>query len=176
MIGNLERKQGDQDEARVVAQKAIKIFEHLIAENPPIASYRRNLAHGYNNLGRVQAQTADLTTALRSFQRAIDLFESLHELNAKDHFDLACNIALCIPLIMRKTTAQGTSHEPSKGDRLRCQLYGNRAIESLRRSFKGGFLNSQILEDDTDLDALRPRADFKAFLNEIEAKTITNDN
>jgi hypothetical protein len=77
-------------------------------------------------------------------------------------------------LITRKTLSQGVPQEPSKGDRLRCQLYGDRAIESLRQSFKGGFLNSQILEDETDLDSLRSRADFKTLVRDIEV-TPTND-
>ena len=85
-----------------VTQKATRVFEHLVAENPPNASYRRDLAHSYNTLGRLQTQGADSTIALRSFQRAIDLFESLHELNANDSYNLACNIALCIPLITEK--------------------------------------------------------------------------
>ena len=97
MIGDLERKHGDRNEALAATQKAYKIFEHLLAENPQQASYRRNLSQSFNNLGRLQAQTGDSAIALRSFQRAIDLYESLHELSAKDSYNLACNIALCIP-------------------------------------------------------------------------------
>lgn len=175
MISDLQRNQGDKDEGLALAHKARAIFERLIAENPENPAYRRDLAHSYNILGRLQAQAADPTIALRSFQRAIDLLESFHELNANDSYHLACNIALCIPLITRKNAFQGIAPQPSKGDRLRCQLYGDRAIESLRRSFKEGFLNSQILQDDTDLDALRPRADFQALLKEVEATMATID-
>ncbi len=176
MIGDLERKHGDRNEALAATQKAYKIFEHLLAENPQQASYRRNLSQSFNNLGRLQAQTGDSAIALRSFQRAIDLYESLHELSAKDSYNLACNIALCIPLITRKTALQSIPQEPSKGDRLRCQLYGDRALEALRRSFKGGFLTSQILQDETDLDSLRSRADFRALLKDIEEMPTMNGN
>ena len=167
-MSDLERTRGEESEALEFAQKARKLFEQLIADNPKNDSWRRDLAQSYTSLGRLQAQTADSATALRSFQRSVDLLESLHELNAKDSYKLACNIALCIPLISRKTLIQGVSQEPSKGDRLRCQLYGDRAIESLRRSFKGGFLNSQILEDATDLDSLRSRTDFKTLVRELD--------
>jgi eukaryotic-like serine/threonine-protein kinase len=171
---DLERKQGNQTEALAWAEKARKLFDRLVAENPENASYRRGLAQSYNNLGRLQSQAAEIAAPLRSFQRAVDLYESLPELDAHDSYNLACNIALCISLLTRKNTAQSGPQELTKGDRLRCQIYGDRAIESLRRSFKGGFLTPQILEDDTDLDALRGRIDFKALLKEIEETPITN--
>jgi hypothetical protein len=144
----------------------------LVSDNPNNASYRRNLAQSFTSLGRLQTQTADSALALRSFQHAVDLLESLHELNAKDSYKLACNIALCISLITRNSMSQSTPQQLSKGDRLRCQLYGDRAIESLRRSFNGGFLSSQVLEDETDLDSLRSRADFKALVKEIEEAPV----
>jgi eukaryotic-like serine/threonine-protein kinase len=171
---DLERKHGNQTEALALAEKARKLFDRLVAENPENASYRRDLAQSYNNLGRLQSQAAEIAAPLRSFQRAVDLYESLQELDTHDSYNLACNIALCISLITRKNAAQSGPQELTKGDRLRCQIYGDRAIESLRRSFKGGFLTPQILEDDTDLDALRSRVDFKALLKEIEETPITN--
>jgi len=172
-MSDLERKHGDKSEALDFAQKARKLLEQLVADDPKNDSCRRDLAQSYTSLGRLQAQTADSAIALRSFQRAVDLLESLQELDAKDSYKLGCNIALCIPMITRKTLSQSVPQEPSKGDRLRCQLYGDRAIESLRRSLKGGFLNSQILEDETDLDSLRSRTDFKTLVKESE-ETPTN--
>jgi tetratricopeptide (TPR) repeat protein len=171
-MSELERKRGDKSEALDFAQKARKLFEQLVSDNPNNASYRRNLAQSFTSLGRLQTQTADSALALRSFQHAVDLLESLHELNAKDSYKLACNIALCISLITRNSMSQSTPQQLSKGDRLRCQLYGDRAIESLRRSFNGGFLSSQVLEDETDLDSLRSRADFKALVKEIEEAPV----
>ena len=171
---DLERKQGNQTEALALAEKAQKLFDRLVAEHPENASYRRGLAQSYSHLGRLRSQAAEIAAPLRSFQRAVDLLESLQELDAHDSYNLACNIALCISLITRKNTAQSGPQELTKGDRMRCQIYGDRAIESLKRSFRGGFLNPQILEDDTDLDALRNRVDFKALLKEIEEAQLTN--
>ena len=167
-MSDIERRHGDKSEALDLAQKARELFEQLVADNPNDASHRRNLAQSYTSLGRLQTQAANLVTALRSFQHAIDLLESLHELNAKDSYRLACNLALCIALITRNSVSQNTPQQLGKGDRLRCQLYGDRAIESLRRSFNGGFLNARILEDETDLASLHSRADFKNLVKEIE--------
>ena len=48
-------------------------------------------------------------------------------------------------------------------------------MEALRRAFKGGFLNTQILQDDDDLDAFRIRADFQALIKEVEEKPVTTE-
>ena len=138
MMSDLERQRGEKTEGLAFAQKARTLFEHLIAENPKNASYRRNLSKSYNNLGRLQAQVGEFVEALHSFQRAIDLFESLHELNPQDSYDLACDIALCLPLIDARNRSHSTSQEPSKMDQLRHRLYGDRAIRGASTGRQGG--------------------------------------
>ena len=170
MMTDLERQRGERAEALAFAQKARSLFKHLVTENPKNANYQRELAKSHNNLGRLQAQAGEPTEALRSFQHAVDLFESLHELDPQDSYNLACNVALSIPMIGVKKESQGTSQELSKGDQLRRQLYGDRAIEALRRAAKGGFLNPQTFQENSDLDSLRARADFQALIKQIEEK------
>jgi eukaryotic-like serine/threonine-protein kinase len=172
MISDVERQRGERAEALTVAQKARGLFERLVAEHPKNVFYRRDLARSYNNLGRLQAEVGEPTEALQSFQHAVDLFESLHELEPQDSYNLACNIALCIPLIGVKKGAQGVSPELNKGDRLRRQLYGTRAIEVLRRAAHGGFLNAQTFQDNTDLNSLRARTDFQVLMKELEEKPV----
>ena len=158
MLSNLEHQRGEREEAFAFAQKARTLLEHLVAENPENAYYRRDLTKSHNILGRLYVQAGDPVEALRSFQRAVDLFESLQELDPQDSYNLACNVALCIPLVGVKKGVQGTAQELSKGDQLRRQLYGDRAIEVLRRAANGGFLNPQIVQGETDLKrAPRPR-------------------
>jgi eukaryotic-like serine/threonine-protein kinase len=173
MLSNLERQRGERAEALVFAQNARSLFERLVSENPKNAFFLRDLAKSHNNLGRLHAQAGDSAEALRSFQRAVDLFESLHALDPADSYNLACNVALSIPLIGVKKGAQGTAQELSRGDQLRRQLYGTRAIEALRRAADGGALNPQTLQDEIDLDSLRARADFQALAKEVEEKPAT---
>ena len=59
----------------------------------------------------------------------------------------------------------------SKGDRFRREKYGDRAIELLRRAVRGGFLNLEVLQSDTDLDAIRGRADFQDLVKEVEKQS-----
>ena len=173
MLSNLERQQGERAEAFAFAQKARELFERLIAENPRNADILRGLTKSFNNLGRLHAQAGDSAEALRSFQRAVDLFESLHALDPQDSYNLACNIALCIPLIGVKKGTHGTAQELSKGDQLRRQLYSDRAIEALRRAVDGGVLNPQTFQDESDLNSLRARADFQALVRQVEEKPAT---
>jgi eukaryotic-like serine/threonine-protein kinase len=172
MISDLERRRGEREEAFAIAQKARTLFERLVAENPRNVTYRRDLTKSYNNLGRLQVQAGEPAEALWSFQHAVDLFESLHELDPHDSYNLACNVALCIPLIGVKKGLQGASQELSKGDRLRRQLYGDRAIEALRQAADARSLDTQTFQDDHDLDSLRSRADFQSLLKELEEKAV----
>jgi tetratricopeptide (TPR) repeat protein len=170
LMTDVERQRGENAEALAFAQKARVVFEQLITENPHTISYQRDLAKTYNNLGRLLAQVGKPEDALGSFQRAIDRIESLPRPDPRDSYNLACNAALCIPLIGVKNGSQGTSQAPSKGDLLRRKLYGDRAIEALRRSAVSGFLGPERFQDSTDLDPLHDRADFRAFVKEVEEK------
>ena len=59
------------------------------------------------------------------------------------------------------------AHEVSKGDQFRRQLYGDRAIELLRRRPRR-LPQPEILQSDTDLDAIRDRSDFQALIKDVE--------
>ena len=73
-------------------------------------------------------------------------------------------------MIGAKQGSQGV-HDPealTKGDQLRRRLYGDRAIEVLRRAVRGGSLDAEVLQSDPDLAAIRGRDDFQAIVKEVE--------
>jgi tetratricopeptide (TPR) repeat protein len=175
-MGDLERQRGEIAQALTYAQKARPLFERLVSEHPNDIDFRLHLAKSHNNIGRLLKQVGKPAQALSSFQHAIDLYESLLELDPRNSYNLACNVALCIPLIGSNEGPPGSggaSRELNKGDLLRRQLYGDRAIEALRRAARGGFLDPETFQADTDLDPLRARADFKALVKETEEKPAT---
>jgi hypothetical protein len=53
-------------------------------------------------------------------------------------------------------------------EQARRKLYGDRAIEVLRRAVRGGFLTTEILQSDPDLAALRGREDFRQIVRDLE--------
>lgn len=104
--------------------------------------------------------------ALQMLQHAIDLYESVSDLDPRNSYNLACNVALCIPLIGVKNGSADVVDiaKLSKSDQLRRQRYGARAVEVLHRAMSGGTINPEIPEDDTDLDPIRERPDFQELL------------
>ena len=102
-------------------------------------------------------------------------WQSSPRANAQDNYDLACNTALCIPLIGMKNQSNGIGHELTKSHLLRRKLYGDPAIEALRQSIAGGFATADILQNDSDLNPLRTRADFQAVMKNLERKAANSD-
>jgi len=176
MLSDLQRHRGETAEALTLARKARTLFERLVAEHPNHASFPLDLAKSHNNIGRLLKRTGDPAEALRSFQRATDLLESQSDLDPQSSYNLACNVALCVSLIGSKDQSKGTgsaANALSKGDQLRQRIYGDRAITALRRATRGGFLDSEMLQSNNDLDSIRHRPDFQALVKEVEDKPAT---
>ncbi len=172
MMSDLHRHRQEPDEAIAFAQKAQTLLERLMSLHPEDVASRIELAKSQNNLGRLLQQTGEPVEALRSFQRAIDLYEGVPELDPHDSYNLACNIALSIPLIGVKNGSTDTidSSKLSKNDQLRRGRYGDRAVDVLHRAMIGGILNLDILQSDTDLNPIRDRPDFQDLIKEAEKK------
>jgi tetratricopeptide (TPR) repeat protein len=173
LMSNLERQRGERTDAFTFAQKARTVFERLGSTDPEDASWRLELAKSHNNMGRLLREAGKPAEALRSFQRAVDVYEGQPALDPENSFNLACNLALCMPLIGDDGGSQGARSaplKPSKSDELRRKLYGDRGMEALRVSAAAGFVSPQVLQTDTDLDPLRSRPDFQALMKEVEEK------
>jgi hypothetical protein len=79
--------------------------------------------------------------------------------NAKipgDLYDAACGYALCVPLADKPETKE---------------QYAARAVALLRQAIAKGYKDAAHMKQDTDLDALRQRDDFKKLLADLEAAT-----
>ena len=172
-LSELHRYRREPADAITFAQKAKTLLEKLIALQPDDPSFRIDLANGQNILGRLFQQTGEPVEARRSFQRAVDVYESIPKLDARNRYNLACNVALSIPLIGAKNGSVDAvdSSKLSKVDQLRRQRYGDRAIELLREASLEGFPDLDVLRSDTDLDPLRDRPDFQTLIDEVEKKS-----
>jgi serine/threonine protein kinase len=170
LISDLHRRRREPTESLSFAEKARPLLERMVAEHPEDIDSRVDLSKSYNNIARVRQQSAEPAEALRSFQRAVDSLEGLPDLDARNSYNLACNLALCVPLIGAQEGTQGVDDPETltPGDRVRRQLYGDRAIEVLRRAVRGGFLNAEILLSDPDLAAIRGRDDFQQIVKDAD--------
>ena len=83
-------------------------------------------------------------------------------------YDLACVAALCGP------TARADLARPLPWRERFAERAARQAIAWLHEAHKAGFFKSQATRDhmskDTDLDSLRGRADFKAFVAGLAMK------
>src|SRR6185312_5675798 len=111
LIGDLHRRRLEPAESVAFAEKARTLLERLIAEHPEDTPSRIDLSKSYSTIGRVRQQSGEPTEALRSFLRAIDLLEGLSELDARNRYSLACDLAMCITLMGAKEGSQG-AHDP----------------------------------------------------------------
>jgi tetratricopeptide (TPR) repeat protein len=172
MMSDLHFKRREFADALGFAQKNQTVLKSLVEHHPDHVNLRLDLAQSQNLLGRILEQSGEPVEALRSFQRAIDIYESMPELDAHGRYLLACNIALSVRLVGVKNGPGDTIElaKLSKADQLRRERYGSRAIELLRRAVRDGSLDLDVLQADTDLDALRDRTDFEALVNEVRAK------
>jgi hypothetical protein len=83
--------------------------------------------------------------------------------NAKEPghlYDAACGYALCVPLADKAETRE---------------KYAARAVALLRQAVTKGYKNAAHMKEDTDLDAIRQRDDFKKLLADLEAATKPKD-
>jgi eukaryotic-like serine/threonine-protein kinase len=172
MMSDLHRRRREPTESLAFAEKARPLLERLVAEHLKDTISRIDLSKSYNNIARMRQQSGQPAEALRSLRRAIDLLEGLPELDARNSYSLACNLALCIPLIGAKEGSQGVQDPEvlTKDEQLRRRLYGDRAIDVLRRAVRGGFLNGDVLLSDPDLAAIRGRDDFQEIVKEVEKR------
>ncbi len=173
MLSELHRRRREPVESLAIGQKARTWLERLVAEHPKDIDSRVDLAKAHSNIARCFQQMSDPVEALRSFQAPFNSYESLPQFDPRNCYGLACNFALCIPLIGAKPGSKGAYDLDvlTRDDRFRRQKYGDRAVELLRRAVKGGFPDLEILESDNDLDPLRDRPDFQELIKKLEKES-----
>jgi tetratricopeptide (TPR) repeat protein len=173
LMSDLYRRRLESADSLAWAEKGRSLLERLVGEHPNEVEARTDLARSYNNIGRVHQQSGETSEALRAYQRAVDLYEGLPELGPRNCCNLACNLALSIPLIGAKHGSTGELDPDAvpPGDRVRRQVYGDRAIDVIRRAVRGGFRDTEILQTDPDLAAIRGRDDFQEIVKEAGKQT-----
>ena len=175
-MSDLLHQRGERTEALIFARKANKLFERLMAKYAKNTNSALGLAQSHNLIGRMLKEDGQPVAALQSFRRAIDLYESLPDIDPQNSYNLACNLALCIPLIGTSDGSPDTAGSPqelSKSDRRHRDVYGDRAIETLRSAAGSGLLDTEMLEGNPDLNSLRTRADFHSLAKQVDENRIT---
>ncbi|HMC63757.1 MAG TPA: tetratricopeptide repeat-containing serine/threonine-protein kinase [Gemmataceae bacterium] len=157
-LAELRRDRNALAEARQLLERAI--HHEAIARNlwPDQMNYTRSLVRHSVTLGDVLLRQADHAGAARI---AAEL-PRLYPQDANTFYNAACLLSRCALL------AEKDSQLPESKRRELASSYGDRALEQLRTAVKKGFKDVKQLKKDTDLDPLRPRAEFQKLVEELE--------
>jgi eukaryotic-like serine/threonine-protein kinase len=161
MLSDLLRATGGLDQSREPAEKALTILQRLVADYPDVLDYRVHLSKAHNNIGRIRMAEGRPMEALAAFQRAAENLESLSQRFPNDHYNLACNLALCIPLV------GAGKPELTAEDRALRDTLAERAMAAFRLSVTGGYGQLRHIREDRDLDSLRKREDFQLMILDL---------
>jgi serine/threonine protein kinase/tetratricopeptide (TPR) repeat protein len=158
-----QRRTNRPREAIALYQSAIGQFERLVRENPAMKSYPLELGYAYCYLGQVLRKTDRCKEAEDMSRKALVLFERIDKEGDSDPYNMACIRSLSSDLV-RSSLSDANANE--RGDRL-----ADRAMDALRQAIANGYHDVAWIENDTDLDPIRPREDFKKLMEELRKKT-----
>jgi tetratricopeptide (TPR) repeat protein len=156
-LGRIKLEIGRPKEAITLYEKALAIREGLVRDHPSFAAYRGSLAYTYRGLGRIEAQDGRVVEARRSFERARAIDAERAETLPLSRYNLACDLALCIPLIGR---GDGESAPAAESERRRL---ADEAMHALRLALAAGY-PAAVPRRDPDMDPLRSSLDFRLLM------------
>jgi tetratricopeptide (TPR) repeat protein len=187
---------GRLEEALKAYRQALALQEDLLRGSPNVAGHRAALVECLHSLGALLQKQGQQREAEAAFRRALSLCEdlvrdsptsSLHQVNRAlfraylgNHAEAvsqASHLARdkdTLPVILYTSACvYAVAAAAVKEDAKRANQYGGRALELLARARTAGYFTNvarvEELKEDSDLDALRARADFKKLLASLEA-------
>ena len=72
-------------------------------------------------------------------------------------------LARCVPIVQKDDKIDAAKRQSET------QFYGDQAMARLRDAVAKGYRNASAMKNETDLDPLREREDFKNVVAELEA-------
>jgi tetratricopeptide (TPR) repeat protein len=142
------------EEALSLARRAVTLMEPVVRDNPDHIFHISAFGQTLRVLGWVEAAAGNSPGALQAFERAAATSRQLADRYPVEQYNAACALALAAPLA-----------PPARREAL-----ASDSVQSLRKALAAGYAQVENLATDSDLDALRDRADFKALLAETVQK------
>ena len=150
-VSNLARvllESGKPAEALPLARRAVALLEPAVRELPKAIFHRSALGGSLRLLAIVEAAAGHAGEALAALERSIEIQRPLVDTYPVERYNQACALSLMVPLVPPE----------------RREAQAAEAMKSLEQAFAAGYADASNLATDTDLDALRKRADFQALL------------
>jgi tetratricopeptide (TPR) repeat protein len=141
-------RDGRDREALTVLRKARTIQEEALASEPESVYHKSSLATLLQSLGRAALATGERDEAREAFQRSAEVTAEYAAKYPGQRYNQACSVALMVPLC---PSAARDSVEAE-------------AMALLRQAVDAGYHEYDHMAKDSDLDALRGRADFRELM------------
>ena len=162
VLGTLQTESGLTTPAMQSFQRALAIQERLVRDHPGDPENQRDLSITYIGLGKVPRALNQPAEALKDWQNAAHLIDSLREPGLYDLYNLACAHAL-------SSTVIDKDHARSKQENeLSSQKLVDRAMDALRRAVAAGWSDAHQMATDGDLESLRSRGEFQTLVKKIQ--------
>jgi WD40 repeat protein/thioredoxin-related protein len=137
--------------------KVVEARRPVFEQAPDGRNNRLDLSQAYLKLGEVQRHAGRLSDAAATALERAKLWPDFFN----ETYNVACELALCASQL-------GKGGELTAEQRAQRQQYTDQAMEWLRKSVLQGYADPRHMKEDTDLDALRDRDDYKAVERALE--------
>jgi WD40 repeat protein len=138
-------------------QQARDRFRPLQRANPGDSNLARRMGFCLGVLAEVLRESDRPFEAHAALDESQGVLEAIIDPDTGDLYDLACDYSL-LSLLREQAGIPATLSARA--------ALGDRAMDALRRAVAAGYNNFPWMGQDTDLDPLRGRADFKAFVQD----------
>jgi serine/threonine protein kinase/Tfp pilus assembly protein PilF len=200
-LADVLRGLGKRSEAEHEYREALTMLEKLVADSPAVPRYRQGLARTHLDLGLFSADLGKYSQAEDEYRKALAIREKLvadfPTVPAYRSMLAESRVAVCLSRIkagqLTQAIAEVAELEKSSNwnavdwynfacvyavasgkDTPKKQEFGDHAMELLAKAVKAGYKDAAQFRQDTDLDSLRERDDFKKLLADLtSAKSPT---
>ncbi len=163
-IAFLEQHFGREKEALAAFRRGLEVARKVARDNPAVPQAQSYLFRSYSYLAHYQRELKQTEQAERNMRLAREVGERLPSDSPFDLYNLACYRALC-STSFRQGNEKATAEEQAEQKR-----EADLAMETLRKAVAAGYQELEWIRQDSDLNVLRSRADFKALEADLAAR------
>jgi len=153
---------GRPAEARALCERAVRLEEALVKNDPETADYRARLGESLLRRGLARRDLGDAAGAAADWRRADALLEGAGALAPDFTFIQAC----CHSSLLWAAGRPGSGESAGEAD-----AEAAKALALLRRAAAAGFRNLATYRNETALDPLRGRPDFRLMMTDLAMPT-----
>jgi len=158
-MGKSAKARASFDKALAWFDKARAIQHKLVDADPSTDLNRSNLADTVRRRGVVYRRCSRVAEAAADFRVSADLLGRLANPSSEDLYNLTCSLALLSGVADRP--GSGLSAAEGQGE-------ADSAMVALRRAVDAGWRDVSGARNDSDLDPIRSRPDFRILMLDLE--------